>query len=127
MKVELLVNLKIASGKVISAGTVYSDEVVPIPDFIMRRLARGTAKIIDAKPSLISKAPAVFPGSKAAEAKAAKVAEAKAVKAAAVKAAEIDDTGKTGDAANLGDREEAFAGNNFPKTIKKVVNKTAKE
>ena len=107
MKVELLVNLKIASGKVISAGTIYSDENVPIPEFIMRRLERGTARVIDAKPSSIPKAPAVSPGSKAA----AKAAEAKAAK----------------DAEILGDQGEAFVGNNFPKTVKRVLNKAAKE
>ena len=46
MKVELLVNLKIGSGRIISAGTVFSDEVEPIPDFIMNRLRRGMAKVI---------------------------------------------------------------------------------
>ena len=46
MKVELLVNLKIASGKIISAGTIFSDEFEPIPDFVMKRLDRGKAKIV---------------------------------------------------------------------------------
>jgi len=50
MKVELLVNLKIASGRVLSAGTVFSDAVEPIPDFIMKRLARGMAKVIENTP-----------------------------------------------------------------------------
>jgi hypothetical protein len=46
MKVELLINLKIGSGQIISAGTVFSDEFEPIPEFIMNRLRRGTAKVI---------------------------------------------------------------------------------
>ena len=46
MKVELLVNLKIGSGRVVSAGSIFSDESEPIPDFILRRLKRGTARVI---------------------------------------------------------------------------------
>jgi len=46
MKVELLVNLKIGSGRIISAGTVFSDEFEPIPVFIMNRRRRGMAKDI---------------------------------------------------------------------------------
>jgi hypothetical protein len=46
MKVELLVNLKVGDGRIVSAGSVFSDEKVPIPDFIMRRLKRGMARII---------------------------------------------------------------------------------
>ena len=48
MKVELLVNLKVASGKIISAGTIFND---PIPEFIMKRVRRGMAKIIDQRPA----------------------------------------------------------------------------
>lgn len=48
MKVELLVNLKVASGKIISAGTIFTD---PIPEFIMKRVRRGMAKIIDQRPA----------------------------------------------------------------------------
>jgi hypothetical protein len=58
MKVELLVNLKVASGSVISAGTIYTDEQGPIPEFILRRLRRGTARTLPEKavpPSSISK------------------------------------------------------------------------
>ena len=53
MKVELLVNLKLGNGKVVSAGTVFSDENTPIPDFVMRRLRRKMARVIqfDPKPS----------------------------------------------------------------------------
>ena len=47
MKVELLVNLKVASGKVIPRGSTFSDKTAPIPDFVMRRLQRGMARIID--------------------------------------------------------------------------------
>lgn len=47
MKVRLNVNLKTASGSIISAGTVFND---PIPDYIMRRVARGQATIISNAP-----------------------------------------------------------------------------
>ena len=60
MKVELLVNLKIASGRVLSAGTVFSDAVEPIPDFIMKRLARGMAKVIENTPAPVIK-PVISP------------------------------------------------------------------
>lgn len=46
MKVELLINLKIRSGQVVEAGTIFSDELVPIPESIMRRVQRGTARIV---------------------------------------------------------------------------------
>jgi len=46
MKVELLVNLKVGSGRVISAGSVFTDATSPIPEFVMRRLKRGQARII---------------------------------------------------------------------------------
>ena len=64
MKVELLVNLKIASGKILSRGTIFSDENGPIPEFIMKRIRRGMAKVIDTRPSPervkpIAKAPVV--------------------------------------------------------------------
>jgi hypothetical protein len=55
MKVELLVNLKIKSGQIIQAGTIFSDELVPIPESIMRRVNRGTAKIVSYSPSPIKK------------------------------------------------------------------------
>jgi hypothetical protein len=51
MKIKLNVNLKIASGKVISSGTVFDDKDGPIPDFVMRRVARNMAEIIDTRPS----------------------------------------------------------------------------
>jgi hypothetical protein len=51
MKVELLINLKIASGKILSVGTIFDDNDGPIPEFIMKRVRRGSAKIIDARPS----------------------------------------------------------------------------
>jgi hypothetical protein len=54
MKVELLVNLKVASGRVLSKGTVFSDAVEPIPDFIMKRLARGMAKVIETTPAPVA-------------------------------------------------------------------------
>ena len=58
MKVELLVNLKMADGRIISAGTIFSDENGPIPESIMRRVARRTAKIIDySTPPSIKKDP----------------------------------------------------------------------
>ena len=47
MKVELLVNLKVSTGRIISAGSVFSDEEgTPIPEFVMRRLQRRQARII---------------------------------------------------------------------------------
>lgn len=47
MQVELLVTLKVANGTFIPAHTVYSDENgQAIPDFVMRRLNRGMARII---------------------------------------------------------------------------------
>jgi hypothetical protein len=51
MKVELLVNLKVASGKIISAGTIFSDEKEPIPEFIVKRIRRGMARIIAQTPA----------------------------------------------------------------------------
>lgn len=59
MKVELLVNLKVASGKIISRGTIFTD---PIPEFIMKRVRRGMARIIDQRPTperTVIKAPVV--------------------------------------------------------------------
>jgi len=50
MKVELLVNLKLGNGQIISAGSVYSDKNTPIPEFVMRRLKRGMARIIENDP-----------------------------------------------------------------------------
>ncbi|MFA5394427.1 MAG: hypothetical protein WC346_00225 [Methanogenium sp.] len=57
MKVELLVNLKLGNGRIIPAGSVYSDENGPIPEFIFRRLKRGMAKVLDStvRPSRSSK------------------------------------------------------------------------
>lgn len=58
MKVELLVNLKLGNGHVVSAGSVYSDKNTPIPEFVMRRLKRGMARIIEndpPPPPLVSK------------------------------------------------------------------------
>ena len=45
-KVELLVNLKVSDGRIIEAGTIFTDEHVPIPDFVIRRLNRGMARIL---------------------------------------------------------------------------------
>ena len=45
-KVELLVNLKVADGRIINAGTIFTDESGPIPDFVIRRLNRGMARIL---------------------------------------------------------------------------------
>jgi hypothetical protein len=50
MKVELTVNLKTAKGQIISAGSVFSDKDAPIPDFIMRRVEKRQAKIIEYNP-----------------------------------------------------------------------------
>ena len=58
MKVELLVNLKVGTGKIISAGSVYSDEEgTPIPEFVMRRLQRRQARIVPGsnKPAVVAK------------------------------------------------------------------------
>jgi hypothetical protein len=49
MKVELLVNLKVKSGQIISAGSIFSDENGPIPDFIMRRVGRKMARVLSDK------------------------------------------------------------------------------
>lgn len=46
MKVELLINLKLADGRIVNSGTIFSDEFVPIPASIMRRVNRGTARIV---------------------------------------------------------------------------------
>lgn len=57
MKVELLVNLKVGTGKIISAGSVYSDEEgTPIPEFVMRRLQRRQARILPGsnKPAIVA-------------------------------------------------------------------------
>lgn len=43
MKVKLLVNLKTANGSIISAGTIFND---PVPEFIMKRVARRQAEIV---------------------------------------------------------------------------------
>jgi hypothetical protein len=43
MKAELLVNLKTANGAIVKAGTIFTD---PIPEFIMKRVSKGTARII---------------------------------------------------------------------------------
>lgn len=56
MKVELLVTLKTANGAMISPGTVFTDVAGPIPEFIMKRVARGQAKVLDATPSSPPKA-----------------------------------------------------------------------
>lgn len=47
MIVELLVNLKLSDGRMIAAGSVFSDKDAPIPDFVMRRLTRRQAKILE--------------------------------------------------------------------------------
>jgi hypothetical protein len=57
MKVELLVNLKVSTGKIISAGSVFSDEEgAPIPEFVMRRLQRRQARIIPGSKPIAAKA-----------------------------------------------------------------------
>lgn len=73
MKVELLVNLKLGDGRMISTGTVYSDKDAPIPEFIMRRVAKRQAKIIEQDRS----APTLAPAPKVEAAKVNKVAEVK--------------------------------------------------
>ena len=50
MKVKLLVNLKIATGRILSAGTIFSDEKEPIPEFILKRISRRQVQVIDPKP-----------------------------------------------------------------------------
>jgi hypothetical protein len=49
MKVELLVNLKVNDGRIIPAGSIFSDESGPIPEFVYRRLRRGAARVISNK------------------------------------------------------------------------------
>lgn len=46
MKVKLLVNLKIGSGKIIDAGTIFDSSKAPIPDCILRRIPRRKAEIV---------------------------------------------------------------------------------
>ena len=54
MKVELLVNLKVKSGKIISAGSVFSDEEgVPIPESILRRVQRRQARVLPGIPKSV--------------------------------------------------------------------------
>jgi len=48
MKVKLLVNLKVARGTVISAGTIYSDVDGALPDYITDSL--NDSKIIEVLP-----------------------------------------------------------------------------
>lgn len=50
MKVQLSVTLKTASGAIVPGGTIFSDEKGPIPDFVMRRVNRGQAVVLDATP-----------------------------------------------------------------------------
>jgi len=100
MKVELLVNLKVASGRVLSKGTVFSDAVEPIPDFIMKRLARGMAKVIETSP-----APAV-------------VAPKATVLSPVKNANEIEKEEDIGDEDGNGDGD-----GDIPDSIKKVVMK----
>lgn len=51
MKVELTVNLKTAKGNIIRSGSVFSDKDAPIPAFILQRLAKGQARIIEYNPA----------------------------------------------------------------------------
>jgi hypothetical protein len=48
MKVQILVNLKMATSKILPSGTIFDDKDGPIPESIMKRVRKGTAKIIDA-------------------------------------------------------------------------------
>jgi hypothetical protein len=104
MKVELLVNLKVASGRVLSKGTVFSDAVEPIPDFIMKRLARGMAKVIEVTP-----APAVVKAKVISSAPLVSEELAKIIKESAPKEEDAEDI----------DDEDS----GIPDSIKKVVMK----
>jgi hypothetical protein len=64
MKVRLDVNLKIGTSKIMEKGSIFDDSVGPIPDYVMRRIARGQATIIShtaRKEELVNVAPAKFP------------------------------------------------------------------
>ena len=69
MKVELLVNLKTASGRIVEAGTIFSDEENPIPPSILKRVTRGTARVISTTPSPVAKEKPVVQETKIAEKK----------------------------------------------------------
>lgn len=56
MKVQLLVTLKTASGAIVPGGTLFTDEKGPIPDFVMRRVNRGQATVLDPTPTKVSDA-----------------------------------------------------------------------
>jgi hypothetical protein len=56
MKLMLKVNLKIGSGQVVAAGTVFDDSKEPIPEFMFKRLRRGQAEVIP-EPSSVSPPP----------------------------------------------------------------------
>ena len=56
MKVELLVNLKVKSGKIFSVGSVFSDEEgVPIPESILRRVQKRQARILPGNKMVVEK------------------------------------------------------------------------
>lgn len=50
MRVELRVYLKIASGKTIPAGTVFDTRLRPLPEYILNRIFRRQAIVLEATP-----------------------------------------------------------------------------
>lgn len=50
MRVELLVNLKVANGSIIRKGTVFDDTYSPIPGVISRKIGTNLVRIISNKP-----------------------------------------------------------------------------
>ena len=85
MNVELLVNLKVPDGRTIPSGAMFDDEHgQPIPDFVLRRLKRGMARVIASKTST-----PVLPGPKTEVGVIKPVPEKEAEKKEDVKKAKI--------------------------------------
>ena len=49
MKVMLMVNLKIAKGKVIPKGAIFTDEYKPFPGFIQRKIGTPLVQVLEDK------------------------------------------------------------------------------
>lgn len=113
MKVQLLVNLKVADGRVISAGTVFTDENGPLPEFILRRLRRGTAKVISNSPA---PAPAAEPVKESAPATVEEKQEA-----------EEEEKMPPVEEAKPSEDEEEKRPSEFGKPVKKLLGKKKKK
>ncbi|MCE5226090.1 MAG: hypothetical protein LLG05_09575 [Porphyromonadaceae bacterium] len=100
MKVRLDINLKTASGAIISKGTIFSDEEgIYIPDFVMKRLQRRQATIISGGTKKVVASPAISKNPDNVGDSAGKTG---------------DGAGKTGDGAGNDDK---------PPAVKKVLSK----